>query len=370
MSVRKTIIEELEEAISGQAIGHRARKLRRMSDLFMEGSPRYSENDVAVFDDVMMRLLDQMEMSVRSELSHSLAAIPNAPINLIRTLAADSAIEVAGPVLAKSPRLDEATLVEHARTGGQSHLLAISRRETIGEAVTDILVKRGDRAVALSTAGNNGAQLSESGRMVLVERAKDDGELAAGVWLRADIPRHDLLRLFTIASENVRRSLEDTDHAKLAHIRDVVADVANRVQAKIRAVSGDYAAAQDVVRGMHRDGCLGERELGGFAAAGRFDETVVALSILCDLPVGAVERAMVQDRADLVLLLARAVGLSWPCTRAIVGLRAGTNGMSAYAIEECRTTYTKLRPETAHKALQFLRLRERATSTQTLTATG
>lgn len=365
---RKTIIEELEEAISGQAIGYRAEKLRRLSDLFLAGSSRYTDDEVAVFDDVMTHLLDEMEMSVRSELASRFATLENAPVNLVRMLAADSAIEVAGPVLAGSPRLDDETLIGHARTKDQPHLLAISRRASIGEAVTDVLVERGDRAVALSAVNNGGARFSEAGRTILVERAGLDGELATGIWSRADIPRHHLLRLFTVASENVRRSLEAGDRRKTAFIRDLVADVTNSVQSRIRAQSRDYAAAQDMVRGLHEAGRLGKAQVEEFALGGRFDETTVALAILCDLPVGAIERAMVQDRADLVLLLARGIGLSWACARAILKLRKDAQGASAREIDDGLETFSKLRPETARKALQFLRLRERAMSTNPIDA--
>ena len=94
--------------------------------------------------------------------------------------------------------------------------------------------------------------------------------------------------------------------------------------------------------------------------AGKFDETTVALSILCDLPIGACERAMVQNRADLLLLLAKAIGLSWDTTKAILLLRAGRRGISPNELEQSLASFSRLRQETARKALQFHRLRERA----------
>jgi uncharacterized protein (DUF2336 family) len=356
-----SIIEELDEALSGQTIASRAEKLRRVSDLFLEGPSAYSEREIALFDDVMMRLVDEMETSVRGELAERLAAVPNAPLNLMRKLAADQAIEVAGPVLANSPRLDDAALVEYARSKEQPHLLAISKRESVSEAVADILVDRGDRVVALSTVRNSGARFSEDARALLVERAKNDGDIAAGVWSRPDVPRHQLLRLFTLASENVRRALENTDRRKTAFIRDMVADVAERMQSRLRVQSRDYAAAQAAVREVFAAGRLNEAELIRFAKAGGFDETTVALSIMCDLPVGAVERAMVQDRDELVLLLARAIGLSWEATKTVLGLRSRVEGLTGFGSESALATFSRLRAETARKALHFLRLRERAT---------
>lgn len=360
----RSVIDELEEAISGHGIGYRAGRLRRISDLFLSGPSDYSEREVAVFDDVMMRLVDEMEVSMRAVLADRFATIANAPQKLMRRLAADGNIDVAGPVLAKSTRLEDDVLVESAKTRSQEHLLAISQRASLSEVVTDVLVERGDRVVALSTVGNAGARFSDSGRTRLVERSKDDDELAAGVWSRTDIPRHHLLKLFTAASENVRRTLELADRRKTGLIRDIVAEVSNQIQARLRAGSRDYIAAQSTVSMMHEAGELNEIAVARFAAAGAFDETTVALSILCDLPIGTIERAMVQDRSELVLLLAKAIGLSWPTTKTILALRAGPGGLSPHAREESLASFTRLQPETANKALQFLRLRERASLTQ------
>ena len=48
-----------------------------------------------------------------------------------------------------------------AETKSQAHLLAISARRGISEALSDILVERGDREVARSIANNQHAQLSD-----------------------------------------------------------------------------------------------------------------------------------------------------------------------------------------------------------------
>jgi uncharacterized protein (DUF2336 family) len=364
MATRLNIIDELEESLSGHTIGYRAGKLRRISDLFLEAAASYSDAEVALFDDVMTRLIDEMQDSLRSEIARRLADIPNAPLNLIGKLAADSAIEVAGPVLEKSPRLDEASLVEHARTKDQPHLLAISRRETVSEAVTDVLVERGDKAVALSTTGNPGARFSETGRTILVERAKHDDELATSVWARTDMPRHHLVRLFTAASEQVRAALESADSRRTVFIRGLVTDVADGIQDEMRAQSRDSAAAWEEVEAIHRAGRLDETVIEGFAAGGEFDKTAAALSILCDLPIGVIERALVQDRTELVLLLARAIGLSWSSTRTILELRVRPAPLSIRAREDALAAFSRTRTETARKALRFLRLRERANAAE------
>ena len=360
MSNNKNVIEELEETLSNRAIGYRADALRRVTDLFLSTADACSDRELMLFDDVMVRLTEEIEISVRAALSRRLAMIPNAPQNLIRKLAADQAIDVAGPVLRDSPRLDDDTLVANARSASQDHLLAISQRGSVSEVVTDVLVERGDRTVVLSTVKNAGARFSDGGHTILVERSKDDDEIAVGVWSRQDIPHHHLLKLFTVASENVRRTLESVNRHQTNLIRDMVVDVSNQIQARMRAESRDYAAAQQIVTELYEAGELDDGKVREFAGAGKFDETTVALSILCNLPIGACERAMVQNRVDLLLLLAKAIGLSWDTTKAILLLRMRPGGISTQERENDLASFSKLRPETARKALQFLRLRERA----------
>ena len=129
-----------------------------VTDLFIMGSPQYSDDEIALFDDVIIRLAAEIELSARSLLAVRLAPIPNAPPKIIRALAFDDAIEVARPVLVQSERLDEPTLVENGRTKSQEHLLAISRRRSLSEQVTDVLIERGDQRVVLSIAENRGAR--------------------------------------------------------------------------------------------------------------------------------------------------------------------------------------------------------------------
>ena len=108
---------------------------------------------VALFDDVIGCLIEEIEAKALAELARRIAPVPNAPAGVVSTLAKNDDIEVAGPVL-KQARIDESDLMHIAETKSQAHLLAMSTRPGIGEALSDILVERGDRDVARSIATN------------------------------------------------------------------------------------------------------------------------------------------------------------------------------------------------------------------------
>jgi uncharacterized protein (DUF2336 family) len=107
---------------------------------------------------------------------------------VIKKLAFDDSIDVAGPILEHSERLDSRTLISNIRTRSQSHLLAISKRKSIPPDVTDELVTRGDREVVTSVAANDGARLSGFGFLHMIKRSGNDSILAEQLGLRKDIP--------------------------------------------------------------------------------------------------------------------------------------------------------------------------------------
>ena len=91
---------------------------------------------------------------VRAELSARLAPAEHAPFEVVQHLARDNEIAVAGSVLTGSNILRTSDLVEIASTKGQDHLLAISGRENLPEAVTDVIVDRGESRVIRKLANN------------------------------------------------------------------------------------------------------------------------------------------------------------------------------------------------------------------------
>jgi len=356
----QSLIDELEDAIAHTDLRHRATVMRRLTDLFIMNGVGFSEDHIAMFDEVMSRLVAAIDSSARAEFGDLIAKNPNAPAKTSRILALDDEIKVAGPILSHSKVLDEATLIEGAKTKSQDHLYAISLRDSIGEAVTDVLLERGDTEVVRSTAKNPGAKFSEFGHTTLVTRSKADGELALRVWARSDIPRQHLLSLFAAASEDVQKQLESADRQKVHLYRYLVAQAKTQIQTKMRENSPSYAAALPYVEALHRSGSLNGESLATFARAGKFDEVTVALSLLCDLPVGHIERAVVHHRADHLMVLAKAIGLTWETTRAILQMRGPAKSVSAAELEASGLSFAKLQRKTAVSAMHFYRLRARA----------
>ena len=122
------LLDELEAALTSGTNTRRIEMLTRITDLFVGGATRYSQDQIGLFDDVMARLVHTIEAKARAKLSHRLAPVANAPVNVVTMLAFDDDIEVARPVLTQSERLDDRTLVANAASKSQQHLFAIAQR--------------------------------------------------------------------------------------------------------------------------------------------------------------------------------------------------------------------------------------------------
>lgn len=349
----------LMQVLSNRSIGERSRMVRQVADLFLSHGTNCSADQVDLFDSVIMKLIGQIDEAVRIYLSERLAAVDNAPREVIKTLASDDAIRVAGPVLTQSSILDEEFLIESARTRSQDHLVAISSRNTVGQRVTDVLMDRGNDQVVLTLAQNSGAELSEHGYSTMVERARDNWQLAQAVWYRPDIPRPHLMALFEKASEAVRSQFEAESESKAEAVAVAVRLARQQLEEASQQQSSAYTDARKHITTLKESGGLSEAHILSFARQGQFEEVVIAVSELGELPVIDTERIILDLSHDRLFVVAKAIGLSWTCVRQILLLNQNAPRASEY-LEHLRTKYQAITREVASKGLRFHQLRERA----------
>jgi uncharacterized protein (DUF2336 family) len=354
------LIQELDSSIAHSTDQRKSVMLRHLTDLFLVGSDQYSDDEIDLIDDVFVRLVATIEQSSRALLSIRLGPVAIAPPKILRVLACDDAIDVASPILTQAENLDSETLIECARTKNQEHLLAISRRKVLPEVLTEVLVERGDQQVVLSTAKNKGAKFSVKGFDTLIRRSRGDDALSTCVGLRPDLPPQLFDRLLTAASAKVRATLEaEREYAK-SDIGRVVDEVTSRIETVVATQPLSYAAAQVLVESIHRAGLLTAGKLQEFASNGRFEETVAALSLMSNLPTAAIEQDMRDTNSQSLIVLARAIGLSWETTRSIMTLAAKRYRHSLNSVDGAMPAFHRLRQSTAQQILDFHRMPSRA----------
>lgn len=347
-------MSELEDALQSGAPERRVLLLRRITDLFLNDANRLNEQQVGVFDEILTHLAHRIEERVLAQISLKFAPVRNAPKNMISLLAHDDNIAVAGPVLAQSDRLPENELIEIAKSKSQTHLMAIAIRAHLSEAITDILIERGDNRVVGKLAKNAGARFSAEGYEIVVNRAEGDDEMAENLGMRFDIPLPLLKKLLMRATNLVRsRLLAAADPEKQQQIQEAMMSVAEELGLGAFGYR-DLAAAEGVVKRLNREGKLNERALLGFAQQKKFDEVSATLALFCTAPVDFIAD-LLQDNHHVGLLVAcKAAKIGWPTAEAILAAGFSNHGLTGPALLEAEKSYVLFSELSAQRKLQVM----------------
>ena len=274
-------------------------------------------------------------------------------------MASDDCIDVAWPVLSQSERLDTETLIACAKSKSQQHLLAISKRQTVPEAVTDVLVVRGSPEVVTSVASNAGANLSKSGFLHLVRRSEGDFDsLLKLVGLRKDIPRHLFHQLIAKASEEVRQKLKkerpDIETSGPSCRRRCHRGHSRQVWPGIEGLLYGETYGGKTARERRIDGRQGLRAC-SLSQVQRDDRCpVVALRVSNDVA----ERALIEKDREPVLILAKSLDFSWPTTMALLFLGAANFRITVGELDQLKIDFHRLNVKACREVVTIYRTRK------------
>src|ERR1700728_3212882 len=246
MAFATSLIPGLDEIVRHGDPKRRAEAARRIAELFLLGAASFRPDHVDLFDGVLIGLVPHAEPAARADLAERLSVLANARRGLVVQLAREDEISIAGPLLRRSPVIDESALIEIARSKGQGHLLAMAERSTLSPDLTDVIVRRGDREAVRRAAGNAGALFSQTGYSVLIKRAGKDGVLTLTVGQRADLSAPQLKDLLAGSIDVVRRRLfEVVKPARQADIKHAMAEISGAPERL--EIRRDFAPAQHAI---------------------------------------------------------------------------------------------------------------------------
>jgi uncharacterized protein (DUF2336 family) len=353
VAVSAALIAELDEAVNGRSPQRRAEILRKVTKLFLSDVDRFNGDQIAVFDDVLVRLIERVEAKVLAQLSSNLSAVGLAPKEAVRQLAFHENASVAAPVLSKSKQLSEEDLISIAGSRGQQHLLAISGRETLNEALSDVLVKRGDSAVRNALVQNAGACLSEVGYAVLVKDAERDDGLAEKLGLRQDIPPELFRELVSKAAKKVRTRLFNSASPEMQEQIQAAIETAAEQFSVPKPKPVDYSKPRTRMVELNRAGKLNDTTLNRFAVERDYISIVAALSFLSAVPVEAIEPLITSERLDGLIVACKAARLNWSTAAMVIRNRPGCAPFSKQQFEQGREVFDALTLSAAQRTIQF-----------------
>ena len=350
MSAPTWLIRELERAIQNGSPPRRATMVRRIGGLFLARDD-FNADHIGLFDQVLSRLLTDADLEARRELADRLASLDNAPVGVIRLLARDDAIEVAGPVLERSPQLANDDLVDIGAQKGQPHLLAISRRTDIAEPVSELLVRRGAREVLRSVAENCSARLTDDSFFSLVERAENDVVLAEKVGSRPDLPTHLFSHMLHKATNRVATLPTIASQSAMPERRRPSRKLCSAATASVGP--DDQPRAHDTGKTSRPGATLDEAAVRELANGGKYQDLISALACLCAVPVEVVEQLVGSKHPDPILILCKSAGWAWDTAKAIIMARPAGARISDAQLDAALVDFQRLPSATALRVRRF-----------------
>jgi uncharacterized protein (DUF2336 family) len=342
------LIAELDGVVTSGSPERCMQILRLVTDLFLSDAHRLDEAQISVFDEIIVRLIERVEIRTLTRLSVILSETDMAPRQAIRRLAFHGDASVAAPVLAKSDRLSEEDLFEIANTCSQQHLLALAGRKNLNEALTDTLIRRADTKVANELARNGVARFSECGYATLVGRAERDESLVEKLGLRLDIPGSLLRELLAMATDAVKARFLTAPRPAMGN--------KNRASIEVSAVPVrpiDYAKAQNEVVGLNRAGKLNDSQVNRFAVRSEYTHVLAALSFMSEVKIEAIQPLIDSDRLYGLIVACKASRLSWPTTTMIIRNRPACLPATEHELEQGMEVYQGLALSVAQWTIRF-----------------
>lgn len=315
------IIAEVEGAVRDAPV-RRAEILRQVAGLFLADADRLSARQIAVFDDILLCLLEQVEAGTLAQLSNLMASVPSAPKKVTRRLACHEDASVAAPVLQSAGTLPDADLIEIARSGSPLHRLAIASRTELASTVTDTLLHRAETDVLLTLAGNPGARFSTSGHATLAALAAQDEEMADAIAGRSDMPTAVVQRLQPNASDTPAPAI-------------------------------DYSEAKSLVLALNNDGKLADQAVNRFAVRQERENLAAALSLLATVAIETIAQLFDQSDGYGLMIACRASRLNWTTTQAVLLHRKNAPRLSPQEVGRRRDAFEALPLSIAQWTIRF-----------------
>lgn len=175
-----------------------------ISSLVDDDARQLTPHELALMNDILKKLIQDVARPIRKSLATKLAASHNAPREIVEILANDD-FDIASPILLKSDLLSDSSLIEIVHHRSQAHRLAIAMRRSVNVAVCDSLVATGAPDVIRTLLQNHGAEISRSTMAYLVEQSRTVDEFQEPLLRRNDLDPDLARRMYTWVSAALRQ---------------------------------------------------------------------------------------------------------------------------------------------------------------------
>ncbi len=349
-------LEKLEKLAEESSSDNRRELMREVADVLLDSAGDVDPDLSEEFDEVLGQVVHQMESNIRQHLADSVAAENSVPHSLIVQLANDE-IEIARPVIEQSALLQDQDLIDIVKKMGQEHMMAVTVRPTVNEAVSDVLVQRGNDDVLSSLAGNEGAEISQQSLTTMVDRSSGSASLSDSLTTRKNLPSEIEEQLFLQLSGVLKDKILGDD-------TDVTADMIDQFLLEARnhvMISTENKAESEADKFIARKDKLGQLNtqfLQKLIREGKTLEFAVGIARFVGIDLMTARKAVLEEKGERLAIICKAVGFDTDAFSNILALTDPKHLRSPEQNSELLTSYSRVPVKSAQRAIRFLRTRQ------------
>ncbi|MDO8408821.1 MAG: DUF2336 domain-containing protein [Phenylobacterium sp.] len=287
-----------------------------------------------LLNSIFMSLVVEAERDIRRRLAEKLSGVGWAPIALINVLALDD-IEIARPIIAASPILQDHDLVRLLIEATVEHQIEVARRPGLGAPVVAAILRQAEPAVLTALAGNTQTALGPEDMALLVKASRRVAALRSPLTRRSELTEDLAQELYAWVGQALRQALTLRFRLDTEALDAALGQAVGDAHAGALVENGDAIVWQQddereemekrlisklVAAGQLRPGYL-LRAL----REGKLSLFVGILSTLGDFPPDMLRRAMDGEQPEHLALACAAVSIDRSAFPTILELVRGLN---------------------------------------------
>lgn len=258
--------------------------------------------------ETLQRLAQDQLPRVRAIVSNEVKACKAVPADLVRRLARDPELTVAGPIIEYSPLLSDADLLEIVNLARVSDLIsAVARRRNLSVTVCDAVIASMDIAATAALLDNQAANISKASLEALVDRAAAVEAWHAPLVRRPNLSARVVRRIAGFVSASLIEKLASRPGLDVETVADLKLKTRRAIHEGALEETDNNAAK--VVREAAASGALDDHFVAAAADLGQRNVVLHALSHLAQADFGAVQRLIESRNARAVTALVWRAGL-------------------------------------------------------------
>ncbi len=304
----KMTAKDLLRLAQEKSVTSRNELVENISDLFLSPEGRLNEHERALMNDVLLKLINSVEKSVRKELSKRLSTIDDVSPELAAKLA-DQSIEIAEPMLTKSGVLKDEQLIEIIRNRTDAHRMAIAIRFHVSEDVSSELIELGSEDVVEALVNNENAEISELSMKYLVAESRNLDRFQEPLLSRHDLPAELAYQMYWWVSAALRRKIIVEFNVDNTQMDDALEMATKTAIQNHGATDGIMRTALRLAKELAGKGELDIIFLRGCLRQEKINLFVAGLSELTGLDVDIIWRAIRERTGESLAIIAKSLDI-------------------------------------------------------------